>query len=158
MAAVQVVSFRCVLKDNLGRVISSTYNQNVLTAFPGEDKHLEVLVNELSNLQKGEKRRIFLRAEQAYGYYLPQLVITRCFDDLALNGPLHLGEKVIYETEGERRSYRVTELSGDSVTLDANHPLAGQDLVFEIEATDARAATQEEIEAVKASKLPNSLH
>jgi FKBP-type peptidyl-prolyl cis-trans isomerase SlyD len=46
---------------------------------------------------------------------------------------------------GKPESYRVVELSADFVMLDGNHPLAGQDLIFDIEAVEARDATAEEI-------------
>lgn len=145
--AVQVVSFRCVLKDKLGRVISSTINQNVLTSSVGDSNHLAALMGHLQDLQAGEFRKIDLRADEAYGFYNPKLVLVRPWEDLNFSSPLRLGERVIYETEEGRKSFRVTEMTHDSVTLDANHPLAGQDLVFEIEATAARLATPDEIHA-----------
>jgi FKBP-type peptidyl-prolyl cis-trans isomerase SlyD len=46
---------------------------------------------------------------------------------------------------GLQRSYRVLELHPDFVNLDGNHPLAGQDLIFEIETLEARYATAKEI-------------
>lgn len=147
--AVQVLSFHCVLKDNLGRIISSTMNQNVFTdQSQGAQWNLTALMDELRDLRKGEKRRICLRADQAYGYYNPKLVIVRRHDDITVGDqPVRLGERVIYETEGKQGVFIVTDVNSDSVTLDGNHPLAGQDLVFEIEATEAREATLEELNA-----------
>ncbi len=46
---------------------------------------------------------------------------------------------------GVQRGYRILELHSDLVSLDGNHPLAGQDLIFEIETLEARDATQQEI-------------
>ena len=143
--AIQVVSFHCVLKNKLGRVISSTFNQNVLTDGPRDAETLTALVEALQDLEKGEKRKISLRADQAYGYYNPKLVMTCLLDDLTVASPIKLGERVIYVKNGKRTSYRVIGISSDSVTLDANHPLAGQDLIFEIETTEAREATREEL-------------
>ena len=143
--AIQVVSFHCVLKNKLGRVISSTFNQNVMTDGPRDAETLTALVEALQDLEKGEKRKISLRAEQAYGFYNPKLVITCPLEDLSSGTPVKLGERVIYVKNGIRTAYRVIGVSSDLVTLDANHPLAGQDLVFEIEATEARDATLEEL-------------
>lgn len=143
--AIQVVSFHCVLKNKLGRVISSTFNQNVMTDGPRDAETLTALVEALQDLEKGEKRKISLSAEQAYGFYNPKLVITCPLEDLSSGAPVKLGERVIYVKNGIRTSYRVIGVSSDIVTLDANHPLAGQDLVFEIEATEARDATLEEL-------------
>lgn len=143
--AIQVVSFHCVLKNKLGRVISSTFNQNVMTDGPRDAETLTALVEALQDLEKGEKRKISLSAEQAYGFYNPKLVITCPLEDLSSGAPVKLGERVIYVKNGVRTSYRVIGVSAEIVTLDANHPLAGQDLVFEIEATEARDATLEEL-------------
>ncbi len=143
--AIQVVSFHCVLKNKLGRVISSTFNQNVMTDGPRDAETLTALVEALQDLEKGEKRSISLSAEQAYGFYNPKLVITCPLEDLSSGAPVKLGERVIYVKNGIRTSYRVIGVSADLVTLDANHPLAGQDLVFEIETTEARDATLEEL-------------
>lgn len=46
---------------------------------------------------------------------------------------------------GKLRTYTVIELYSDMASLDENHPLAGQDLIFEIEALSVRAATRDEI-------------
>ncbi len=116
-----------------------------MTDGPRDAETLTALVEALQDLEKGEKRKISLSAEQAYGFYNPKLVITCPLEDLSSGAPVKLGERVIYVKNGIRTSYRVIGVSSDIVTLDANHPLAGQDLVFEIEATEARDATLEEL-------------
>ena len=52
---------------------------------------------------------------------------------------------VTLTVNGQPRSFRITEIDSQQVTLDGNHPLAGQDLIFEIETVAARDATAEEI-------------
>lgn len=143
--AVQVVSFHCVLKNKFGKVLSSTFNQNVLTHGPGNQFALNALSDALQNLRKGERRKVHVAAEDAYGYYDPNLVLIRPLDSIVMSEPVRVGERILYKWNGEDRYFRVTALTDDFVTLDGNHPLAGQDLVFEIEAMDARAATAEEI-------------
>jgi FKBP-type peptidyl-prolyl cis-trans isomerase SlyD len=142
----QVISFNCILKNKAGQLISSTFNREVLTAsestLPGM---LSGLSKGLQNLKKGEKRSIALTAEEAYGLYDPQKVIL--FPRKKLPNTLKKGEMInIVGKSGVQRSYRVAELHADLASLDGNHPLAGQDLVFEIEALEARAATREEID------------
>lgn len=143
---IQVVSFHCTLKNSLGRVLSSTFNQDVITQASGDASLLRGLAEGLQDLHKGERRNIFLRADQAYGFYDPKKVITRTRDEIPESDSLRMGETVVIESgPGERMSYRVVEISHEHVALDCNHPLAGQDLIFEIEAVDAREATAEEI-------------
>ena len=49
------------------------------------------------------------------------------------------------DEHGGRMAVRVTEVDEDGVTVDANHPLAGQTLHFAVEVLDVRAATAEEL-------------
>lgn len=151
----QVVSFHCVLKDKMGRVISSTFNQDVLTSLEGDGEQLlKALAEGLQDLKKGERRRVVLTAEQAYGFYDPELVIVLPRKQISHGKKLHCGQEVLAESrDGGRRVFRVTQIQGEAITLDANHPLAGQDLVFDIEATEARDATRAEIE--ESSGAPN---
>lgn len=158
--AVQVISFYCVLKNNLGHVISSTFNRDVLTGGSHKAKNLDALAQALQNLHKGEKRKINLRAEQAYGYYNPDLVMICPIEDIEFNEPVAVGEQITYIKDGKKKSYWVTEVTGNSVTLDGNHPLAGQDLIFEIETTEAREATVEDLGDFDHSQrgVPTLLH
>jgi FKBP-type peptidyl-prolyl cis-trans isomerase SlyD len=142
----QVICFKCVLRDKYGNLISSSVNRNVLTSLPGEVGLLSGLAKGLQDLSKGEKRSIALSAEQAYGFYDTKKVIL--FPRKKISNPSHLrvGQMVsVVGKSGEVRSYKVLQLHGEMISLDGNHPLAGQDLVFEIEALDARAATTDEI-------------
>jgi FKBP-type peptidyl-prolyl cis-trans isomerase SlyD len=145
----QIVSFNCVLKNKLGKVISSTFNHDVITQAGSGNNVLKGLADGMQDLKKGEKRLISLSAEKAYGFYDPGKVIVCPRDELSRGQYLRQGDQVVMRKDnGEQSSLRVVEILEDSVTLDGNHPLAGQDLVFEIEATQARDATAEEIRAL----------
>lgn len=155
----QVVSFHCVLKDITGRLISSTFNQEVITHTEGPQQMLRGLAQGLQDLKKGEKRRVVLRAAQAYGYYDPQLVIEIPRKRLYQGEHLRLGQQVQAQFhDGGLQMLRVISISRNRVTLDGNHPLAGQDLVFEIEATEAREASAEEIAASTPTGAVRYLH
>lgn len=142
----QVISFNCTVKNKAGQLISTTYNRGVLTVsemYPSGV--LSGLNKNLQNLKKGERRTISLLAEEAYGLYDPQKIIL--FPRKKLPNTVRTGELInIVSKSGVQRGYRVLELYPDLVRLDGNHPLAGQDLIFEIEALDARDATRQEID------------
>lgn len=142
----QVISFNCTLKNKTGKLISSTYNREVLTVSEiNLGGMLSGLNKNLQNLKKGEKRNISLAAEEAYGFYDPKKIIL--FPRRKLPKIIKIGETLIIVSKtGVERSYRVLEIHNDLVSLDGNHPLAGQDLIFEIEALEVRAATSREIE------------
>ncbi len=146
----QIVSLHCVLKNRLGRVLSSSYCQDVLTSSPGAG-HLKGLGAALNNLKKGETRKVSLNAPDAYGFYDPKLVITCPREELPRGKGARLGQSFeVRDDAGDVRTYRIAEIRGGDVILDANHPLAGQDLIFEIKALSARDATEDEVQSAVA--------
>lgn len=141
----QVISFNCLLKNKLGHIISTTYNREVITGTNLPDPTLIGLYKGLDNLKTGEKRSIAVSAEEAYGLYDPKKVIL--YPRSKLPKALIIGRIVnITSKTNVVRTYKVLQLMENLVSLDGNHPLAGQDLIFEIEALDAREANADEIE------------
>ncbi|MBC7385775.1 MAG: FKBP-type peptidyl-prolyl cis-trans isomerase [Cryobacterium sp.] len=141
----QVVSFHCVLKNKLGKVLGSTFNHEVIACSEGEGAMLQGLVDGMQGLRKGEKRSIFVPAEKAYGFYDPRLSFELARRDLP-EGKIEVGNEVVYPgPDGEERHYRVTKVGDRTVTLEGNHALAGEDLIFDIEATEAREATPSDV-------------
>lgn len=142
----QIVSFKCLLKNAAGKFISSSVNRDVLTSASGEGAPLKALAEALHGLQKGQLRSIYVKAENAYGFYDPNKVIWYPLKKIANHQGLRCGQTVtIVSKTGNSRSYVVQQIHGNLVSLDGNHPLAGQDLIFEIETLDARDATPEEM-------------
>lgn len=142
----QVISFNCVLKNRVGKVISETFNKDVINSTSNNDV-LKGLAIGLQNLKKGEKRKILLDAEDAYGFYDPKKVILFPRSKIPKSQNLKIGSTVeIVSKTGTKRRYSVQQLHPDFLTLDGNHPLAGQDLIFEIETISARLATDEELQ------------
>lgn len=141
----QIIAFNCVLRNKAGKLISTTFNREVLNAIPSEESGvLAGLTKGLQNLKKGERRNITLAAEDAYGLYYPNKVIL--YPRKQLPKEIRIGESInIVTKSGNTITYTVLEFFQHFVRLDGNHPLAGQDLVFEVEALDARDATADEI-------------
>ncbi|WP_413582106.1 FKBP-type peptidyl-prolyl cis-trans isomerase [Bdellovibrio sp. HCB288] len=141
----QVISFNCLLKNKTGQLISSTFNREVLTSTAQNESMLIGLSKGLQNVKSGEKRTIAVSAEEAYGFYDPKKVIL--YPKLKLGKNLRLGQTVsIAGKSGTIRTYTVLAYHDGMVSLDGNHPLAGQDLIFEIEALEVRDATPAEID------------
>ncbi len=119
-----------------------------MTSPDGEGAPLKGLAKALQGLEKGESRSIYLKAEEAYGFYDPSKVILFPLKKIPDTRSVRTGQTVLIPTKSKQmRTYRVLQVHGDMVSLDENHPLAGQDLIFEIEATEARDATPEELAA-----------
>jgi FKBP-type peptidyl-prolyl cis-trans isomerase 2 len=83
-------------------------------------------------MEVGQTKTVTIPAAQAYGEYRQDLVVVLPRDELS--GEPEVGAKVSLQnmTSGETMYFTITEVSDTEVTLDANHPLAGQDLTFEI--------------------------
>lgn len=136
----QIVSFHCVVKDRLGRVLSSSFNQNVSTG-DSPNGQLVGFSRGMRDLKVGERRRIYVAADEAYGFYDPEKLLEVDREELPAN--LRVGDVVSLarEESSAMTQFRVVEIDSEKITLDANHPLAGQDLIFEIEATAVKADT-----------------
>lgn len=141
----QIISFNCTLRNNSGKPISTTLNRDVLSQFTtGQTGFLSGLAKGLQNLKKGEKRFITVLAEEGYGVHDPKKIILFPRQKLPKTTKVNTSVKVVSKS-GVERSYRVLELHANFASLDGNHPMSGQDLIFEIDTLEARTATQEEI-------------
>jgi len=82
----------------------------------------------------GEKKTIALSADQAYGPTNPSAIQTVSKELFPEDFDYTIGHHVQGQTpEGQQINAIITEVTGDTVTLDMNHPMAGKDLNFEIE-------------------------
>jgi len=87
----------------------------------------------VANLEPGEKSVVTIPAAEAYGEHMDEGVQTFPLDFFGGQQP-EIGWAVeLQAPDGSRVPATVTEINDESVILDFNHPLAGQDLTFEIE-------------------------
>jgi FKBP-type peptidyl-prolyl cis-trans isomerase SlyD len=149
----QIVSFHCVLKNKLGQVLSSSFNQDVINQLDGSNpsdqrERLRGLVAGIQNVSPGEKRQFTVSASEAYGPYYPSLVLNVSRLDILKGDSLVIGSEIASSSDPKdtKLVYRVVQINGDSLVLDGNHPLAGHDLTFEIEVVSARDACNEDFE------------
>ena len=94
----------------------------------------------------GDRVTVQLSPAEAFGEHDPKLTFT---DDIE-NAPTELrqigAEFEAQNAKGESLMLTVTRIEGDKITVDANHPLAGQTITFEVTVQDIRDATPEEIQ------------
>lgn len=142
----RVVSFHYTLRDPSGRVIDSSAGGEPITYMEGSGQIIEGLDEQLRDAQLEEKRQVTVPAAKAYGERDPGQVHRVKRDQLPVDGDLSIGDR--FQTGNDRFSPIVTvsAIEGDEVLLDANHPLAGVDLTFDVQITAARPATLDELE------------
>ncbi|MBU0520305.1 peptidylprolyl isomerase [bacterium] len=117
-----------------GTIFDSSENRDPLQFKLGEKEVIPGFEEAVVGMEAGEKKTVTIPEDEAYGPQLEDLVATFDRDQFPGDVELELGQQLeIPREDGQKLLVRVSELSEDAVTLDANHPLAGQDLTFEIE-------------------------
>ncbi len=82
----------------------------------------------------GEKKTINIPANEAYGEVRPDMVIDIGKDQVPADMEIELGMKLMMQGQnGQPMPVTVSAIQEDSISLDANHELAGKDLTFELE-------------------------
>jgi FKBP-type peptidyl-prolyl cis-trans isomerase SlyD len=141
----QVVSIHYTLKNDAGEVLDASPAGEPLAYLHGHGSLIAGLERELTGRSAGDKLQVKVAAADAYGEYDPALV--QRVPRRALKGiaNVRVGMRLQTQSQHGARPVTVTQLAGDMVTLDGNHPLAGQNLNFEVEIAAVRPATPEEL-------------
>lgn len=140
-----VVTLHYTLKDQAGEVLETSASGAPLAYLHGHGQLIPGLERELDGRGVGDKLNVRVPAAQGYGEYDAELVEEVPRRVLKGISGIEVGMKLRADTEAGPRTVTITRIVGDLVTLDGNHPLAGQDLEFDVEITDVRAATEEEL-------------
>jgi len=140
-----VVTIHYTLRDDADKVLDSSSGAEPLAYLHGHGNLIPGLERELTGRSVGDRLKVRIPAAKGYGEYdraLVQRVPRRALKGIA---DLRLGMRLQAGTDHGHRAVTGTQIAGDMVTLDGNHPLAGQSLNFEVEIAAVRAATPEEL-------------
>ena len=140
-----VVSIHYTLKGDAGEILDSSASGEPLTYLHGHGNLVAGLERALDGKDVGDKLAVRIAPADGYGEYDKQLIQKIPRRTLKGIANVSVGMRLHAQTEHGPRAVTVTQITGDMVTIDANHPLAGQALNFDIEVTDVRAATEEEL-------------
>ena len=147
VAADKVVLIHYTLTNDGGDVIDTSSGGDPLAYIHGQGNIIPGLEKALEGREAGEKLQVRVEPAEGYGVrdeQLVQKVPRRSFSGVKDVQP---GMQFHAQTSGgHTRVVTVTGVAGDLVTVDANHPLAGQHLTFDVEITEVRDATEEELE------------
>lgn len=140
-----VVSIHYTLKGDAGEVIDSSAGGEPLAYLHGHGNLVPGLERELTGKNAGDKLLVKISPADGYGEYDPQLVQRVPRRALKGVGNVRVGMRLHAQTDHGPKPVTVTQITGDMVTLDGNHPLAGKNLNFDVEIAAVRAATEEEL-------------
>mgnify|MGYP003483588938 FL=1 len=140
-----VVSFHYTLTGKDGQVIDSSEGNQPLTYLHGVGQIVPGLENALLGKQAGDKMDVEVSAEEGYGEhheFMVQQVPREAFQGV---DDIEPGMQFQAQTPQGAMTVTVTAADEATVTVDGNHPLAGQSLFFAVEIVSVRDASEEEI-------------
>ena len=141
----KVVQIEYTLKDHQGEVMDASEGEP-LAYLHGHHNLISGLENALEGKAVGDKFTVTVPAAEAYGEIDPSLIQQVPGDMFEGVETLEVGMRFEAHAEHGVESVVIAAIEGDLVTVNANHPLAGHDLTFDVEVVGIRDAAEEEIE------------
>ncbi|MBA4849792.1 peptidylprolyl isomerase [Emticicia sp. BO119] len=125
------VHYKGTLSD--GTVFDSSEGRQPLQFTVGSGMVIPGFDSGVTGMEIGDKKTVFIPADDAYGPIKEDMIFTFNRLDIPDNIPLEIGGTLNMHNGQQAIPVIVREISATKVKLDANHELAGKDLIFEIE-------------------------
>ncbi|TXJ06689.1 MAG: peptidylprolyl isomerase [Acinetobacter sp.] len=140
-----VVKFHYTLTNGEGQTLDKSEGQP-LAYLHGAGNIIPGLENALTGKVAGDKLTVNVPAAEGYGEYYAEMVqeVPRQMFQGVDN--IQAGMQFQAQTDDGMQIVTVKAIEGDNIIIDANHPLAGQDLTFDVEIVEVRPATEEELD------------
>jgi len=140
-----VASFHYTLTNDAGTVIDSSSGADPLTYLHGVGNIVPGLEKAMEGRGSGDKFDVKVSPEEGYG--TPNEMLVQVVPREAFQGvdEMEVGMQFQAQTPQGAMSVVIAKIEDGLVTVDGNHPLAGQNLNFAIEVVDVRAASEEEV-------------
>lgn len=139
------VTIHYTLTNSKGEVLDSSEGQEPLAYLSGASNIIPGLENALVGKQVGDKLEVTVEPEQAYGPLRDELVQKVNHENFEGVDDIHVGMQFMAQAPWGEQPVTVMNVEEDGITLDGNHPLAGQTLTFAVEVVEVRAASEEEL-------------
>jgi len=125
------VHYKGCLED--GTIFDTSVAKKPLEFSIGQNVALPALERAVIGMKEGETKKVTISPEEAYGPHRADLVVTVERSMLASDANPRLGMRLkVGSPDGQFAEVTVTDVSENRVTLDANHPFAGEQLTFDI--------------------------
>ena len=127
--------------------IDSSKGQHPLQFLVGHSNIISGLEREMMGMKVGESKDLVIAPADGYGEFDEEAFMNVARKDFPKDLPVKEGtELTVRDDEGQSRYARIDTVEGDTVTLNFNHPLAGDELHFNVKVVDLREPTVEELE------------
>jgi FKBP-type peptidyl-prolyl cis-trans isomerase SlyD len=142
----QIASFHYRVENGEGKLIDQSEKDQPLSFLSQSEAILPKLEAELSQMEIGEKRELTLQPEDAYGTHKPELIQQMSRSQFPPDATVEPGAQyTARDQNGRHFPFVISKVDGDDVTIDYNHPMAGETLTFNVELVGVRDASEEEI-------------
>ncbi|MFP5458240.1 MAG: peptidylprolyl isomerase [Bacteriovoracia bacterium] len=141
----RVIGFHYTLTDKAGTVIDSSIGDEPLVFLEQSHQIIPGLEKVLVLMNVGDKRKIEVKAADAYGDINQELIINVKRTQFPPGAQLNVGDQFQVNEDAHSPVFTIMSLTADEVKVDGNHPMAGKDLFFDVEITTVREATAEEM-------------
>lgn len=142
----KVVQIHYTLKNDAGETLDTSDGREPLTYLQGSGGIIPGLESALEGKSTGDKLDVVIEPKDGYGEHQEAAVQQVPMSAFAGIENLQVGMQLQAETERGPVPVKVAAIEGDTVTIDANHALAGERLHFAVSVEDIRDATEEEID------------
>ncbi len=141
------LSFKLSLNDFNGELIQEFSKEEPFKFLFGTGEILESFENKINGMSVGEKFKFKLTSDEAYGDVDEEAIIDFPHSMFNIDQEyIFVGSVLPFkDEEGNEMEGTIVEISDEAITVDFNHPLAGEDLYFEGEIINVREATPEEL-------------
>lgn len=124
-------------KLNNGQIFDSSLNREPLEVKLGQGSLIPGFEKELIDMAINEKKTVTIPKEEAYGDIKKELFQSVKKEQLPEHIKPEIGMGLVASSpDGSEQQVVIIDVKDDHIVLDANHPLAGQDLIFELELID----------------------
>ncbi|MBF7730404.1 FKBP-type peptidyl-prolyl cis-trans isomerase [Pseudomonas sp. N040] len=146
IAVNKAVSIDYTLTNDAGEVIDSSAGGTPLVYLHGAGNIIVGLEKALEGKRAGDELKVVVEPQDAYGEFSAELVAVLGRDMFEGVDELEVGMQFHASgPDGSMQIVTIRDLDGDEVTVDGNHPLAGQRLTFQVKVIDVRDAHAEEL-------------
>lgn len=157
MEQTRVIAFNYVLKNSQGDVLDASDPSQPMPFMEGKHQIIPGLEQVVVKMNEGDKQNVKLAAKDAYGEFRKDMIMEVPKEELA-HIKLEMGSHLQLQLDKQTKVVKVTNIGETHITLDGNHPLAGVDLVFDVEIVLIRQATTEELQHGHAHGLHGHAH
>ena len=141
-----VVSIHYTLTNKAGEKLDSSISAEPLSYLHGAGNIIPGLEDALSDSSIGDKLTVTIEAADAYGERNEEKIQTVAKEMFQGIDNIEAGMQFQADSSSGPAIVTITKVEGDNITIDGNHPLAGEQLTFEVEVMDIRPATETEME------------